>query len=293
MEGVFMAARILVTGATGTVGSSLTRELAEKGIEVRAAIHDPVKAGLVKMENVETVALDYSKPKTVEAALDDIVKLYLLTPFVPDQVEIARMLVDGAKRAGVKYIVKQSGMGAEVTPGITVGRLHRQAEEYIEESGIPHTFLRPNFFMQNFINYFGTPIRTEGRLRLPIGDGKVSYVDARDVAAVGARVLTEDGHQGLVYNITGPEPLSLYEVAGILTKVLGRKIEYEDAPEGTARTMMKGAGMDDWAVDATMELHGICKAGFASGVFNSVEDITGNPSTTFEKFVRDNAGLFE
>ncbi len=288
-----MAAKILVTGATGTVGSSLTRELAEKSIEVRAAIHDPIKAGLVKTENVETVPLDYSKPKTVDAALDGIVKLYLLTPFVPDQVEIARMLVDGAKKAGVKYIVKQSGMGAEVEPGITVGRLHREAEKYIEESGIPYAFLRPNFFMQNFINYFGASIRTEGRLRLPIGDGKVSYVDARDVAAVGARVLTEDGHQGLVHTITGPEPLSLYEVAGVLSRVLSRKIEYEDAPEASARTTMKGAGMDDWAVDALMELHGICKAGFASGVFNSVEDITGNPPTTFEKFARDNAGLFE
>lgn len=284
-----MAAKILVTGATGTVGSNLVKELSAKAVALRACVHNKDKAEKIKGPGVEFAEVDYKRKKTIEAAFKGIDKLYLLTPFVPDQVETATMLVDMAKSAGVGLIVKQSGMGADAEPGITVGRLHRLVEKYIEASNIPYTMLRPNFFMQNFITYFGDAIKAEGKIYLPLGSGKVSYVDARDIARVAAAVLTKNGHVGKTYNITGPAAISVYDVALAFSKVTGKEVTYVDIPEDAAREGMRKAGMDNWSINCLLELHAICKAGYASAVTNTVEEITGIKPTGFERFAQDNA----
>lgn len=287
-----MAGRILVTGATGTVGSRVVKELSRSGVMVRAAVHNAAKGDRLRGANVEIFQVDYGRRETLQAAFKDMEKLYLLTPFSPDQLEMARALVDEAKRAGVKHIVKQSGMGADAEPGITVGRLHREAERYIEASGIPYTHLRPNFFMQNFTSYFGESIRSEGKIYLPLGEGRVSYVDARDIAAVAAAVLTGKGHEGRIYNVTGPAALSLHDIADSLSRVLERKVIYVNIPEDAARKGMKGAGMPEWAINCLMELHGVAKAGYASAVTDTVERLTGKKPRTFEEFARENSGYF-
>lgn len=288
-----MAGRVLVTGATGTVGSLVVKELSRRGALVRAAVHDAAKGGRIQGANIEIYQVDYGKRETLEAALRGVETLYLLTPFTPDQVNMARDIVDEAGRAGVRHIVKQSGIGADAEPGITVGRLHREVERYIEASGIPYTHLRPNFFMQNFVNYFGDSIKKEGKIYLPLGEGRVSYVDARDIAAVAGVVLTGTGHEGKVYNITGPAALSLNDVALSLSRALGKKVAYIDVPEDAARKGMKGAGMADWAVNCLMELHGVARAGYASAVTDTVERLTGKKPRTFDEFAKDNAGYFK
>lgn len=288
-----MAEKILVTGATGTVGSLLVKALRKKGASVRAGVHTQEKAHSLEGPGVEPVELDYSKKDTVRAALKGVEKLYLLTPFSPDQAEAAELMVTEAKEAGVGYIVRQSGMGVSTQGNLTVARLHARAENLIEESGIPFTFLRPNFFMQNFINYFGVPMQAEGKLYLPLGDGTVSYVDAGDVASVAAEVLTNPGHDGMVYTLTGPEALSVEDVAGEFSKVAGRPITYVDVPEDDARGAMKKSGMDEWTVDALMELHGVAKAGLASAVVNTVEEIIKRPPHTFGEFARESEWFFK
>jgi uncharacterized protein YbjT (DUF2867 family) len=118
--------------------------------------------------------------------------------------DLTSNLVNAAKKSGVEYIIKQSVMGADAEPGITPGRLHRQAEKIIEESGISFSFLRPNFFMQNFVNYYSSMIKSQGALYAPAGDGKVSLVDGRDIAWVAVQALISDNqHRGKAYNITG------------------------------------------------------------------------------------------
>lgn len=283
-----MASKILVTGATGTVGAHVVRELSKRGIGVRACVHTPIKAERIREANIEIFDVDYRDKKSVESAVRGMESIYLLTPFVPEQFEMASLLVDAAKKAGVKHIVKQSALGADARPAITAGRLHRQAEIYIEESGVPYTFLRPNFFMQNFLTYFGGSIRSEGKIYLPVGEGKVSYIDARDIAAVAAEVLTKKGRKGKVYSLTGPEALSAGDVAGIFSRASGRKITYVDVPEEDARKAMRELGMPGWTVDAIMELHGIARGGYASGVTSTVEDLTGKKPITFEQFAKDN-----
>ena len=150
---------ILVTGATGTVGSEVVKQLVSSStdqIVIKAAVHSENKADkFKKYKAVEIVSIDYDKPETIANALNNVDKLFLLTPPSVEMVDATSRLVKEAKKNGVIFIVKLSAMGADLEPGFTGGRLHRQAEEIIEESGIPYISLRPNAFMQNFVNRSG------------------------------------------------------------------------------------------------------------------------------------------
>src|SRR5919197_5687476 len=193
-----MAETILVTGATGTVGSEVVKQLLsakgrreEEDMIVKVAARS-ANDTTFKNVGVQVVQLDYNKSDTLSAALRGIDKLFLLTPFQSNMVDLTSNLVNGAKNTGVKYIVKQSVLGADAEPGITPSRLHRQAENIIEESGIPFTFLRPNFFMQNFITFYSHFIKTQGAFYVPAGDAKASFVDVRDIAAVAVQALSRN-----------------------------------------------------------------------------------------------------
>jgi uncharacterized protein YbjT (DUF2867 family) len=171
-----MAETILVTGATGTVGSEVVKQLlsakVERGYEdmiVKAAARSANDSTFRNL-GVQALELDYNKPDTLSAALSGVDKLFLLTPFQSNMVDLTSNLVNEAKKAGVKYIVKQSVLGADdAEQAITPSRLHRQAEKVIEESGIPFTFLRPNFFMQNFVTFYSNFIKTQGAFYVPAG----------------------------------------------------------------------------------------------------------------------------
>jgi len=166
-----MSETILVTGAAGTVGSEVVKQLSDKGeIIIRAAARSTSENTFKNLNRVQVVQLDYNNPDSLAVAFKNVNKLFLLTPFQSNMVDLTSNLVREAKNAGVKYIVKQSAMGADAEPGITGSRLHRQAEKIIEESEIPFTFLRPNGFMQNFVNYYSHFIKTQGAFYVPAGE---------------------------------------------------------------------------------------------------------------------------
>src|SRR5262249_5390584 len=147
-----MSNTILVTGATGTIGARVLKELAGKpDVVVRAAVRSKEKSGSLGSA-ATPVDFDYSKPETIAAAVKGVDHIFLVTPTVPDQVALAKQLIDAAKAAGVRHIVKLSALGADAEPGIQLGRWHREVERYLEGSGVTYTFLRPNNFMENFIN---------------------------------------------------------------------------------------------------------------------------------------------
>ena len=285
---------ILVTGATGTVGSEVVRQLSTKGqIIIRAAARSANNPTFKDLKSVEIVELDYNKPETLATSFKDVNKLFLLTPFQSDMLDLTSNLVNAAKKSGVKYIIKQSVMGADAEPGITPGRLHRQAEKIIEESGIPFSFLRPNFFMQNFVNFYSPMIKSQGALYAPAGDGKVSFVDVRDIAAVAVQALINDNqHKGKSYNITGPEALSYGQAAEILSRELGKEIKYVNIPDEDARKGMKDMGMDDWSANSLIELFDITRKGYASDITSVVEEFTGRKPISFSQFVKDYAQAF-
>ena len=283
---------ILVTGATGTVGSEVVKQLASLGQNVKASVHTQSKANKFKDQNgIDTVGIDFYKPETIADAFRHVDRVFLLTPPSPDMTNLYSTLITEAKKNDIKYIVKLSVIGADIEPGITIGRLHRQEEKIIEESGIPYTFLRSGAFMQNFVNFFGQTIREQNAIYLPVGEGKVSFVDVRDIASAVAALVIENHAQdeNKAYDITGQEALSYAQAAEVLSKELGRKISYIDIPEESARKGMKENGMSDWLVDGLLEIYAIIRAGHAAQTTTSIEEITGRKPILFSQFVKDYA----
>ena len=305
---------ILITGATGTVGGEVVKQLlaspSSPGHDIiRAGVHSQNKADKFRQDNnynnkVEIVNIDYDKPESLADALYDVDKLFLLTLPTPNITgETISRVVKEAKKKGIKYIVKLSVMGADLVPGTRIGRLHREEEKIIEESGISYTVLRPNGFMQNFVNYLGMVIRNQDAFYLPGGDAKVSFVDVRDVAAVAADILlskhkgSEQQHKNKAYDITGPEALSYSQAAEIMSNQIGRKISYiAISEEEDARKVMKEVGMEDWYIAAmmefyknAMELYNIDGGNWWSRTTTVAEQITGRKPISFAQFVKDYA----
>lgn len=281
---------ILVTGATGTIGSEVVKQLVRRKVTVRAAVRDKTKASTRFDPAVELVEFDFDNGGTSSRALDGVTRLFVLPPLMPNQTEVVNRLVDAAKNSGAKHIVKLSAIGVETGLAFKVGDSHAASDRHIRESGIAYTILRPNSFMQNFINYF--PPRN-GVIYLPWGNGKASFIDTRDIAAVAAEALTGNGHDGKIHTLTGPAALGIAEVAQILSKASGRDIKYVDVPESAARDGMLGAGLPPGQVDELMELHAINKQGLWSAVTSDVEEVTGRPATSSEQFARDYVGKFQ
>jgi len=293
---------ILVTGATGTVGSEVVKQLAlssssiDKKI-IRAGVHSLNKVDKLKQYKlVEIVNMDYYKSETITTALQNIDKLFWLTPLTLNTTQISSNLVKEAQKTDIKHIVKLSVMGADFETATTIARLHRQEEKIIEESGIPYTFLRPVGFMQNFINFFGQTIKNQNAFYLPAGDGKVSFVDVRDIAAVAVKTLVandnDNQHIGKAYGITGDELLTYKQAAEILSKEVGKKINYVHISDEDARKAMNGIGMEDWLIDGMMELYSIIKDGHAEQITNTVEQILGKKPGSFSQFAKEYAEFF-
>ena len=287
---------ILVTGATGNIGSEVVKELLSDApdVSIKAAVHSSQNVKKVKSDaRVKVIQIDYNEPETLREALNGVDKLFLLTPDVPNAADLASNVVTQAKKAGIKQIVKQSVMGADLEADIGTMRLHRQVEKFIEQSGIPFTFLRPNEFMQNFVNFHSPSIKGNNAFYVPLEDAKVSLVDVRDIAAVAVKsLIDEDKHKNKTYLITGPEALSYHQLAEILSNTTGRKINYVNISDEEARAAMKEIGMSDWLINTVSELSEYFRKGKASEISPAVEEVTGNKPISFSQFAKDYADAF-
>lgn len=184
-------------------------------------------------------------------------------------------------------------MRADPKADVEAMRLHQQTEKMIEESGIPYTFLRPNEFMQGFINFQGTTIKSNNAFYMPAEDAAVSFVDARDIGAVAVKALVDgDKHYNKTYMVTGPEALSYHQAADILSSATGKKIDYVNISDEEARGGMKEAGLDDWLINTISDLYALYRKGYASQVSSAVEEVTGRKATTFVQFAKDHADTF-
>jgi uncharacterized protein YbjT (DUF2867 family) len=306
-----MTETILVTGATGTVGSEVVKQLVSSSsssssldkndIIIKAAIHSQNKADNFTQYNksVQIVNIDYNKPETLADALNQVDRLFLLTLPSPDMTVYSNLMKEISKYSdSINHIVKLSSMSAydeETGFATTIGRIHREEEKIIQESGIPFTFLRPPAFMQNFITQYGYTIRTQDAFYIPGGDAKISFIDARDVAALSVKSLTSKNQQHIrkSYTITTEEATSYRQAAEILSKEAGRRISYVDIPEQDARKRLKESGMYDWLVDAIMEFYSIIKAGHASKTTNVFEQVMSRKPISFSQFAKDYAQAFK
>lgn len=283
---------ILVTGASGTVGSEVVKQLREAGAKVRAAFNNPEKAERAKKQGIEAVVFDLNDRSGIAAALKGVDKVFLLGPTVPNQTDVENNVVEEAKKAGVKHIVKLSVLDAPAEK-YTLAKWHRAVEKNIEKTGVPYTFLRCNEFMQNTINYYLPTIKAEGAFYLSTKDFKVSPVDARDIAAVAVKALTSSGHENKAYDLTGPEALNHEQVAQKLSAASGRQIKYVDIPPAAYKEGAIAAGIPDWYADLLLNLYAFYGEGRSAQVSNDVERVTGRKARSFDDFAREHAQAFK
>jgi uncharacterized protein YbjT (DUF2867 family) len=282
---------ILVTGATGHVGSELVRLLAEQGAPARALVHSPDKAAPIQHLGLETALGDYEQPDTLDVAMKGCDQLFLLSPPSPRQPQQEQHIIDAARRAGVEYVVKQSVPWAGPDAPLVFCRWHGQVEQHLAQSGLAYTLLRPSSFMQNFL-MSAQQVADQGVLYGMFGEGRVAFIDARDIAAVAAELLTNPGHQGASYTLTGPEALSAAEVAERLSAATGRQVRYVDVGADGFRQALAGAGMPGWLVDGVVEGNTMLAAGHGATVTDEVARLTGRPPRTFAQFAADHQGAF-
>ncbi|UUZ84845.1 NAD(P)H-binding protein [Paenibacillus sp. P26] len=272
---------ILVTGATGSVGREVVRLLHKDGFRVRALSRNPVKANFPA--GVEGAAGDLMKPETLQAALDGVEMVFWMLPLTAD-FNFPRM----ARQSGVRHIVLLSAATVEMGAENAIARLHLNAEQAVQESGAAWTFLRPNGFMTDAFRWKDS-IRSESIVRVPFGDLRIPIIDSRDTAAVAAKALSSDGHEGKIYTLTGPEPLTRRQQVRILGEVLGREIGFETIPDDIAREHMLRL-MPAEMVDALFDLS---KQGPRfSAVLPTVEEVTGRAPRTFKQWAIDHSEAF-
>lgn len=274
---------IVITGATGQVGGEVLRRLVHRDVPVRALVRDPAKAEAVRRSGVETVEGDFAEPETLDRALEGADAMFLQCANVPAQIELESNAVDAAVRAGVRRVVKLSILGAQAGSPVPFRDWHGRIEERLKDSRADFTMLRPNFFMQGLPGLVGA----DGNIYAPTGDGSVGWVDIRDIAEVATRALTEDGYEGKTHTITGPESLSLAEVADKLSEVAGREIRHVDVSPEAAREGMVSSGISEWFADALLALFTAIRQGGLDVVTNAVSSMGKVEPRTVAAYARE------
>jgi uncharacterized protein YbjT (DUF2867 family) len=286
-----MSTHILVIGATGSVGSHVVNELAAQGAAVSALTRNPEKAQAKSPAGVRIVRGDLGEPDTLAPALEGAGAILLSSSPDPHQAQLQSNLIQAARQAGVRYIVKISSMGADVNSPVNLCRWHGETERELAQSGIPHTNLRPNFFMQNMLFAAGT-IQSQGAFYACTSEGKASFVDVRDIAAVAVTCLVSEGHAGKTYTVTGPEALSMYDVAAKLSAAVGKEVKYVDMEPAALKQTFLNSGIVEWRADGRIGLYQECAAGRFGEVTDVVRAIGHKQPVTFDQFAREHAAAF-
>lgn len=282
---------ILVLGATGTVGHHVVQQLVEKGAPVRVFARNADKARKAFGDRVAIAQGDFAQPETLQAAMQGVDKVFLLSPPAADQVAHQHAAIEAAKKAGVKHVVKLSGHLASPSARASFLRWHAETEQELQRSGLAWTILRPPVFMGNFLGMAGTI--AQGAIYAPIGQTKLGFIDTRDIAAVAVAALTGPGYEGKIVELTGPEALSFAEAARIIGNALGKPVNHVQVPPEGAIQGMIGAGLPEWLARALVDMYADIEASGDQPVAPAVREATGGPGRTLEAFVREHAGAFK
>lgn len=268
---------ILVFGASGVVGSELVKLLKASGHPVRVTTSKP-------SEGPSSVQVNLQTGEGIKAAFEGVDKVFILSPAgYADQYKMLSPLIQEAKRRGLKKVVLMTAMGAnavETSP-------FRRAEIELEKSGLKYNILRPNWFMQNFNSFWIQGILSQGKILLPAGLAKTSFIDARDISAVAARLLTTDKFDNQAFDLSGPEDLTHAEVAAKISAVSGRTVTYEDIQPSAFREGLLAAGLPADYTDFLVMIIGFLREGYSAGVRSSVKDILGREPGSFDAYARD------
>ncbi|MCX4817827.1 NmrA family NAD(P)-binding protein [Streptomyces sp. NBC_01239] len=278
---------ILVTTA-GKVGSEAVRLLAERGLPVRVLVRNPAKAKPLAEAGAQVVVGDLDAPASIDTAMTGVTAVVLVSPAVPAQ---ELNVVASAARAGVGHIVKATSKASPDSP-IARRRGQSEIEAGLAVGGVPHSLLRSNAYMQNVLASAPEIARTDG-FGSPAGKGRTGMVDARDVAAVAAEIAAApDAHAGKTYWLTGPQLVSNYDVATVLSRLLNRTITYRELTFEQAKDAMIRAGLPEQIAHMNAQALSLTADGDAEWVTEDVPNLLGRPARSFEQFAADHTAMF-
>ncbi|GAB7094277.1 SDR family oxidoreductase [Halolamina litorea] len=282
-----MTDTVLVTGATGTVGRHVSNELAERDYSPRVGLRDPGVVPESLPDVADVVEFDFVRPETWGAALRGVDGLFLMRPPTVDA-DTVSAFAEAAARVGVARIAYLSTLGAERNPLIP----HHRIEQRVVATDADHTLLRASFFMQNLAEVHREDIVEHDEIFVPAGTGETSFVDARDIAAVAATVLTEPGHENRSYDITGPEALSYADVAAVFSDVLGRRITYPEPSLVAFVRRSRGRGYPLPFIAVMCAIYTTARLGLADRVTDDTRELLGREPRRIRAFVEDYAAEF-
>jgi uncharacterized protein YbjT (DUF2867 family) len=277
---------ILVTGATGNVGGHLVRVLCQAGAPVRALVRSPERANVLRGYDCHVAVGRFEDPISLDAALLQVDRVFLLSPAGPQLTAHEGAVIEAIRRHGGARVVKLAAMGVDnpdAPERIVVE--HQKVVRMLD--GMPHTVLAPNSFFQNLLR-FAAAVQERSELPSAVPEAPVSYVDAVDVAAVAAHVLTSEGHEGATYTVTGPAAISHRDVAAALSSLLGREVRVVDLPP----EQLRASELDPWLVEGMLEFFESRRAGRASTVTDEVQKATGRQARTVQDFLARHLNAF-
>jgi uncharacterized protein YbjT (DUF2867 family) len=286
-----MMYKVLVTGATGRVGSHVVRELLQRGASVRAFVRETVRAAELLGDGVELAPGDFADAASVRRAVAGVDGVFLACANDGRQVAYETGVVDAAAATGVRRIVKLSALGAEVGSPVAFWDWHGRIEAHLWASGVPAVVLRPTFNMTNLLGS-AEQVRQAGSLFAPADGARVAMIDPRDVAATAAVALIQGGHDGKTYALTGPEAITFERVAEELSAVAGQPIRFVAVPDEAAQHALTGSGMPEFVAQEIVRVFGILRRGDQDWTTDTVRTLIGRQPHSFTRFASEYAALF-
>ncbi len=286
-----MSKTILITGANGKVSSGIFAALKGSGHKLRALVRSVEKGAAFAKDGVEIHVGDLEKPWTLAPAFAGADAVWILTSNGPRAPEQNSSAIWAARQAGAKHVVRMSAVGAAHDAPTINSRLHALSDSELAASGIPFTILKPHFFSQNLL-MAAKSVAAEGVMYLALGDGKMGYIDARDISEFAAKVLTTPGHEGKSYTPTGPASLTAHQVAAAIGEAVGKPVKYVPVPVEAARQAMGQMGMDDWAQNMMADYFNAYSRNWGDFVTDDIQKVMGKPPRSIADFARDFAGAF-
>jgi uncharacterized protein YbjT (DUF2867 family) len=287
-----MPSSLLITGATGMIGSLLADALVDQGVEFTVMLR-PGGSGdrIAGKSGVSSTEGDFDDPESLRRALEGVDRAFLLTNSTERTEAQQIAFVEAAQAQRVGHVVYLSQLASDPQSPVRFLRYHGAVEAALRNSTMGWTFLRPNLILQAYIPF--APLIAQGVLQAPIGDEAVSVVDARDIAAVAAAGLTEDGHVGKTYTVTGPAAVTHAEIASELGAVVGRTVQFESVPAESFLAALTGAGMPKWQAEGLLEDYAHYSRGEANSVSPDVAQVTGTSPRSLREFAHDYSAAFQ
>lgn len=281
---------VLVTGATGTIGAQVVRELQAQGVPLRAFVRDPERAA-ARLGAVELVVGDFADPGSLRRGMEGVSRVFLSSADGPDKVAHERAVIDAAAEAGVERIVKLSAINADVGSPLPAFAWHGAIEQHLNRSGVRAMVLRAGFFMSNLL-MLAEGVAHTGQLFAPAGDGRAAMVHPADVAAAAAALLTSGGNAGGCYELTGGEAVSFTEVAAALAAATGRPVTYVAIPAEAAQAAFASGGHPQWLVTHLLGVFAMIREGRYAQSRDTLRALTGRAPRTIADFAGEHVSAF-